>query len=113
MHPREPGQRLHDERAFLDGALGRSQGEPCGRHELVVAAAGMDRIVNQRLAVRRERDAPGQAVQPAGQQVQAAARRTLGEPHGVDELQEQLVVIARVCGVHVHHRVGAVDLGQA
>ena len=79
----------------------------------MVAAAGMDRVVQQRLAVRRERHAPGDAVQPAGEDVARDLRRALRKPGGVDELQQHAALVARPGRLRVDHRPGDVDFGHA
>ena len=98
-------QRLRREHPLLQAV--RARAAPAARgvgKNMVVAAAGMDRVVDQRLAVRRERHAPGEAVELSGEDVALRLRRPLRKPERVDQLQQHAVPVARPRGMRVHRR---------
>ncbi len=100
----ECGERRGHERLLVERAQRRLRDDARGRHEQVVAAAGVDRVERQRRAVVVERHAPHHAVEPAGEDVAGPGGRALRKPDRVDELQPHPAREARVGGAHEHHR---------
>ena len=72
----------------------------------------MNRIVKQRLAVRRERHAPHHAVQRSCSGVESIARRPFRKPERVDQLEQKVLAVARVGRLHVDRGLRGVDLRQ-
>ena len=66
------------------------------------AAAGVNRVVYERLAIGGQGNAPDHAVQYARKDVAALTGRALGEPDRVHELQQNMVTVKRMRGPHVH-----------
>ncbi len=58
----------------------------------------MDRVINKRLAVRRQRHAPDQAVE------------RFRKPDRVYKLQQHVLAIARIGRLDIDHRLGGVDV---
>jgi hypothetical protein len=104
---------VHDERAFLDARLRGLRDQARGRHELVVAAARMDRVEQERRAVAVQRHPPDQAVEAAGERIAGESRRALREPDRVDELGQQRAVEARPREARVDDRRRRVDVRDA
>ena len=77
----------------------------------------MDRVIKQRLAIGRERDAPYQAIELSREQIGIFERRTFREPDSVNKLQQDAVpavwaglTVAGEGLLHVGGRCGGVDL---
>src|SRR5690349_2837791 len=81
---RQPGG---NERPLLLRIGRRPLVRPRRREELVITAAWMDRVVNQGLAVRGQRHAPYEAVQPSAEQVESTVLRPFRKPYRIDELE--------------------------
>src|SRR5687768_16249393 len=77
----------HESPVFLRIPRGANSRARCGK-ELVIAAAGVDRIVDERLPVGCERHAPCYAVQAPGKEIDRAVRRTFGKPDCVNQLEQ-------------------------
>ena len=77
-----------------------------GGEEQVVAAAGVDAVVEQSLAVIVKRDAPDQGVELTAQEVQRVRLRPAREPEGVDQLPVQPAFEQRLGLAHIGHRRG-------
>jgi hypothetical protein len=105
-------QRLRREYPLLDVVVRGPRLRARRREELVVAAAGMHRVVDERFAVRRQRHPPDQAVQPAREDIAFGLRRALRKPDRIDQLQQHAVLVARPGRVRVDRQLPAVDGGN-
>ena len=74
-----------------------------------IAAAGMDRVIDQRTALGIERDAPDEGVEPARHQVERMAGGPGREPERVDKLQRRRAAELGPGDAHVSGRFADVD----
>ncbi|MDT4841624.1 hypothetical protein FQZ97_754880 [compost metagenome] len=112
-----PGNRLRrlarDEHPFNARFGSGSGAQRAGGEKEVVTTAGVDRVVQQRLALDVQRHAPDQTIQLARQQIKRSSPWPLRKPGQVNQLHQRVPFMPNKRDAPVHRRLRRVHTRRA